>query len=171
MAVNPNENGGDIISTDPAKDIVHFFEVFSKHMVSDLNEFADLLTSPKLKTYDIAWGKAEIADPHNDAGKIIYSFLHNGPIFNVGRQRDECEVVHAQFDFRGRLNYFGWTCREPVSFWFAKADFGSNGEAPGQLDSFSGIINNRSQFFFSRDPTGQLHFRLNRLEKLVHQNI
>src|ERR1035437_90486 len=68
------DNGSETITIDTGADMILCFHNFSKQMVSDLNEFADLLTDPKLETYSYGWGKAEIFSPHKNEGKVKFSF-------------------------------------------------------------------------------------------------
>ncbi len=176
QSTNYAVNGGEIITASMGTDMVLCFENFSKQMTADLNEFADLLTSPDLKTYGEGWGKAEISSQHKKEDKIKYSFWPNGLILSVARTTSdgESELVHVQFSDDGKLSYFSTTCREPESFWFANISFGLN----GQLESFSSIINEQLRFVFFPPLTstrgvwtdlGKLDFRITHLGKPVHQ--
>jgi hypothetical protein len=162
------ENGGELITPEVGKEIILCFEGFSKQMVSDLNEFADLLTNPKLETYSYVWGEAEIRSSKRDQETVKFRFRRNGPVFSISRTTPNGELVHAEFGYDSKLNYFATTCREIEPFWFTKASFENDGQ-PNQLSSFSSIINDRLQFAFFEDRNGQLHFRINHLEKPVHQ--
>lgn len=177
QSTNSAVNGGEIITTSMGADMILSFENFSKQMTADLNEFADLLTSPDLKTYGDGWGKAEISSQQKD-GKVKYSFWPSGLILSVARTTsdDKSELVHVQFSEDGKLSYFSTTCREPEPFWFAKISFGLN----GQLESFSSIINGQLQFVFFPQLTsmrgvwtdlGKLGFRITHLGKPVHQRM
>jgi hypothetical protein len=178
QSTNYAVNGGEIITASMGADMVLCFENFSKQMTSDMNEFADLLASPELKTYGDGWGKAEISSPDKNKGVIKYSFWPNGSLISVSRTTSdgEFEIAHAQFNSGGKLFYYGLYCREPEPFWFAKIGFGLN----GQLESFSGIINNQLQFVFFPPLTSmrgvwtdldKLDFRISHLEKPVHQRM
>jgi hypothetical protein len=178
QSTNYAVNGGEIITASMGADMVLCFEKFSKQMTSDMNEFADLLASPELKTYGDGWGKAEISSPHKNEGIIKYSFWPNGLILSVAETSSdgESELAHVQFSDDGKLSYFSTTCREPEPFAFSKISFGLN----GQLDSFSSIINNQLRFVFFPPLTsmrgvwtdlGKLDFRITHLEKPVHQRM
>ncbi|HLX96042.1 MAG TPA: hypothetical protein VKU37_09895 [Verrucomicrobiae bacterium] len=168
--VTVTENGGEVITPEVGKEIILCFENSSKQMVSELNTFADLLANPTLKTYSYTWGEAEIPSPDRDQEKVKFQFRLNGPILTISRTTPNGELVHAQFGFDSKLNYFATTCREIEPFWFTEASFENDGQ-PDQLSSFSGIINGQLRFVFFEDRTGRLRFRMNHLEKLVHQRI
>jgi len=103
-------------------DIITHFEGYTSRVVSDMNQFADLLADANLQTDVINHRQycASILNPHNTNEVILYTFLSRvGPVREVEMRINSGKTVATFADFHnnGKLKLFDNQGRENISFY------------------------------------------------------